>query len=397
MKKLMNKTFIVLLSILTIFLITLLAIFNIVLYNNHYKTAQEKLMRISKMPDRIKPFGDNSLEPLFIDSEIYIISFDNSYKIKQVRNFTSDGKSKEEIIELINKDFSYDKVNKISNLYINKYIYYMNQDRELIVINNSLDNSRLLGSLQLSVLIFILVEIIIIYISIFLTKWLIKPVKESFDKQKQFICDASHELKTPLSVILASAETIESDSNNDKWLSNIKEEAERMNKLVIDLLDLTRTEELKENEILEEKDLSKIIYKTTLKFESLIYENNLEIDCDIEEDVKFKCQEERIKQLLGILLDNAIKHSLEKSKIRVSLRKDKDEVILKVINRGNPILDEEKELIFERFYRSDKARNRQDNRYGLGLAIAKNIVTNHNGVIKVECKNGYTSFIVIFK
>ncbi len=397
MKKLRNKTFIILVTILTIFLSTLLVIFNSVLYNNHYNLAQDKLMRISKMPDRVNPFGDGASAPMFIDSEIYIISFDNRYNIKQVRNFSGDGKSENEIVRIVSKDYNSNKNNKIGNLYTNKYIYFLNNNRELFVINNSSSNVVLFGSLYLSVVIFVVIEIAIIYVSILLTKWLIKPVNETFEKQKQFICDASHELKTPLSVIMASVETLEKEPTSDKWLNVIKMESERMNKLVVDLLELTRTEELKVDEISEDVNLSKIILQTTLMFESLAFENGLDIETDIEDNIKFKCHGDRIKQLLGILLDNGIKHGLKNSKLKVNLKKEKDEIILKVSNRGNPIPDEEKSLIFDRFYRTDKSRNRNDNRYGLGLAIAKNIVVNHNGVIYVECKNGYTSFIVRFK
>ena len=118
---------------------------------------------------------------------------------------------------------------------------------------------------------------------------------------------------------------------------------------------------------------------------------------NIEDNIMFNCNSDKIRELLGILLDNAIKHSLEESKITVNLYSEKNNIILEVKNRGESIPKEDQGKIFDRFYRVDESRNRNDNRYGLGLAIAKNIVTSHNGKISVNCKNGYTTFKVIFK
>ena len=170
-----------------------------------------------------------------------------------------------------------------------------------------------------------------------------------------------------------------------------------MNKLVIDLLDLAKSENIDDKQNYSINNLSKIVEITSLTFESLVYENKLELETDIENKIMFKCNLDKIKQLLGILLDNAIKHSTDNSKIFVNLYNSKNNIILEVKNKGNEIPKEDQEKIFDRFYRIDESRNRNENRYGLGLAIAKNIVTNHNGKISVNCKNGYTTFKVIFK
>ena len=134
-----------------------------------------------------------------------------------------------------------------------------------------------------------------------------------------------------------------------------------------------------------------------LTFESLIYEKNINLEYDIEENINTKCDEDQIKQLVGILIDNAIKHSSTKGEIKVKLKKEKGNIVLTVTNKGEEIAKEDREKIFERFYRTDKSRNRNENRYGLGLAIAKNIVTNHNGEISANSENGYTTFKVIIK
>ena len=134
-----------------------------------------------------------------------------------------------------------------------------------------------------------------------------------------------------------------------------------------------------------------------LPFESLIYEKNIKLDYKLDENIYLKSDSSEIKQLMAILMDNAIKHSKSKGKIIVTLSKEKDNISLSVKNKGEPIPKGEEERIFERFYRVDKSRNRNDNRYGLGLAIAKSIVERHNGTIKAFSTDEYTTFEINFK
>jgi signal transduction histidine kinase len=122
----------------------------------------------------------------------------------------------------------------------------------------------------------------------------------------------------------------------------------------------------------------------------------VEIETDIEENINFKCSKDEMERLVSILIDNAIKHSDKETAIRVKLYKSKNSINLKVINSGNPIAKGDEEKIFERFYRADKSRERSENRYGLGLAIAKKIVTNHGGTIKASSNDNDTEFKVIF-
>ena len=403
MKKLKFKTFIILLIILTLFIISLLVIFNYQLYQRELNDVKKDLKEIETIHNNYYIVNDdviidgNNMKPMFINANVYVISFDSIHNITNITSYTDNGLSNAEIIKLATNFLNTNKKSDIGNLYTSRYAYYLTNKNNLIIMDNYIINNKLGDYFRMSLLIFILLEILIIYVSNILTKWLTKPVIESFSKQKQFIVDASHELKTPLAIITASAESLEMEPTEKKWLDNIKSESERMNKLVTDLLDLAKSENMEIKEKYNINNLSKIIEKTSLTFESLIYENKLEIEDNIDKDIMFSCNPDKIRELLGILLDNAIKHSTKNSKITVNLYKDKNNIILEIKNKGKEITKEDQEKIFERFYRVDESRNRSDNRYGLGLSIAKNIVTSHNGKISVNCKNGYTTFKVIFK
>ncbi len=398
MKKLKNKVFLVLFSMLSSFIFIILIIYNVTLYLNELNGLKENVDAIESVNSR--PFYQTDFydkDLMFMDLDVYVIRFDGDMNVISVYNYSDDDLTSDDIVN-ITKEYnkSYSRLEQI-NLFTAKYVLLMNSRNELIIINIENINSKLVFSLELSILIFILLELLTFYIVKLLTNWLIKPVEDAFEKQKQFIVDASHELKTPLSVIMTSAECLSKNPNEKKWLDNIQFETERMNKLVLDLLNLAKYDNSYDHRVLSVIDLSKLIEKSVLTFESLIYDKGLNLKYHIDQDVNFKCGDSEMKQLIEILVDNAIKHAYDKSTITVDLIKKKDEISLVIKNRGDKIPKEEQSKIFERFYRSDNSRNRNENRFGLGLAIAKNIVLSHNGKIYVECKNGYTSFISTFK
>lgn len=391
MNRLKTKTFCVIWMLLTVFSLILLFIFNHQIYQREKNDISETIIGISKI-------SNSHFErlPVFLDANAYVVYFDRSNTISKIVSYTNGGLSNNEV-GMLAVDYMNKKNKPSNNIYISDYIYYINDNNSLIIFDNSEVSNLLFKYLKVTLIIFLLFEIINVAISYKLTGWLVIPVIESFDKQKQFIYDVSHELKTPIAVIMANADMADENPNDKKWILNIKNESDRMNKLVVSLLDLLMSDNINEKENFSKINLSKSIEMSILTFESLIYENKLELDYEVDKNIYFNCNSDRIKQLFGILVDNAIKHAKSESKITIKLKKNKDSILLSVKNRGDAIPREDREKIFERFYRIDKSRNRNQNRYGLGLAIAKNIVNVHGGKIYVDCTRGYTTFIVNFK
>lgn len=406
MEKLKKKTFYTLFSILSMFLITIILFFNIQSYKKEYNGIKNNLTRIKgviggnpyKKPNNKDILIEELNNKIIMDYNVYTFILDKNNNIIDKISHNELG-FENEVIEQAKKilDINYNNKIKINCLYFSDISYNLKFGEYLIIINISNIKARLLSILLISFIISLLFELVIYYVCKKITKWITNPVEETFDKQKDFIADASHELKTPLAVIIASVDCIEECKENEKWINNIKIESNKMNNLITKLLDLSKSETINNKEIYTINNLSKIIEKRTLVFESLAFENNVEIESKIEKNIMFKCNNIEIDEVISILIDNAIKHSFKKSKIKVKLYKEKNNIIIEVTNKGDNIQPKEYEKIFERFYRNDQSRNRNSNRYGLGLAIAKNIVNNHGGQIKVFSENNNTTFRILFK
>ena len=394
MKKFKYKIFIIIFSILSIIALSSFVFSNVRNYYNQKRMINDILSR--RMIDIIPPFYDNNQPKIFLNYDIYTIILDKNGEYSEVINHTDNTIDEENIKKLSIDIIKNHKTNKyIGNLYFDKYSYVFTKNNTLIIINNSNINQELIKSFITSFIIIIIFEIIIFLISYILTKWVSKPVLETFENQNRFIQDVSHELKTPLSVLIASVDAYYKD-NDIKWISNIKNESERMSELVKNLLDLSQIENNKKMNFKEE-NISVLVETSILTSESLFYESKLKLKYNIEDNIKLVCNSIQIKQLVSILIDNAIKYSEEKGNVNILLKQDNKDIIFEIKNKGIAIKEEEREKIFERFYKSDESRNRDKNNYGLGLAIAKSIVENHNGKIEAYSKNGYTTFKVNFK
>lgn len=402
MKKLKNKVFVTIYLILTLSLISFILIFNIRNYasqkNNIYEHLKMANGTLKKEPPKMFEGNHFNKDIKFMDATIYTVLIDNHNNIKDIINHSNNNLSNSDINLLAIKILENDNIPNyhIKNLYFENYSYAYIRGNSLIIFDNFLIKQELLSYLGTSILIFIVLELLIIIVSKAITSWIIKPVRASFEKQKQFIADASHELKTPLSVIVASIEVLEENPNETKWIQNIKNESSRMNMLITDLLELASTEH-DDKQKYTVKNLSKIVELSVLTFEGKAFENNIKLDYKLDNDIMMNMNEDGIRQLIEILLDNAICHSFKGKKVIIRLTNQNNHILLEIVNSGKDIPKGEEEKIFERFYRIDKSRNRNENRYGLGLAIAKNIAENHNGKIEASSHNGKTTFKVFFK
>lgn len=266
----------------------------------------------------------------------------------------------------------------------------------VVIIDISSNMSLMRSLITISIIIIIFSILFVIVFTHFLSRWAIRPVKIAFENQQRFISDASHELKTPLTVISANADVLESEIGDNKWLDNIKTQSTVMNELVHDLLDLAKLDETSDDMEITEFDLSSIVLSKSLEFECTAFESGKTFEQNITDNLIYKGNEEAIKHLVSILIDNAIKHSNANGIVRVTLTTDGNRKIFQVYNTGNGIKNEEKDKIFNRFYRSDRSRSRETGGYGLGLSIAKSIVDAHNGSISVDGEeNKWISFTVI--
>lgn len=226
-------------------------------------------------------------------------------------------------------------------------------------------------------------------LAVFLARKIVQPLEESYRKQKQFISDAGHELKTPVSIVSANAELLARRLGDDPWLDNIRHENERMGNLITQLLDLARTEHTKPR--MELLDFSRLAAGDILPFESMAYEKGLLLNTRIPPGITVMGSRTQLSQLVSILMDNAIHHSKNGGEITVRLTQTRTAAVLSVSNPGDPIPPETARQLFERFYRADEARS-GGGHYGLGLPIAKAIAEAHGGRIELCCGGGLVEF-----
>lgn len=243
--------------------------------------------------------------------------------------------------------------------------------------------------------------LVFLVISIFLAKWAVKPVEHAWKQQKQFVADASHELKTPLTVIMTNAELMKSTDptkeEQDHLLQSIALMSRQMKQLVESMLLLAKSDTQQMPVHMITLNLGEILEDEVISFEGIFADRGLVLESFADVDIFVRGNEESLRQLIGILLDNAQKYSFPGSKTQVFLcRKEWNKCWLKVSNPGKEIPQEELQYIFQRFYRLDKARSR-DGSFGLGLSIAENITARHHGKIWAESQDGINSFIVELK
>ncbi len=224
----------------------------------------------------------------------------------------------------------------------------------------------------------------------------VRPVAESYAKQKQFVTDANHELKTPLTLVMTNLDILETEIGENEWVTDIRSEAERMRGLINQLVILSRMDEDKTNLELREFSMSDMVSEAVSEFEALIIEKEKMLHVEISPDIKYTGDENELRRVLFILLDNAVKYCDAGGQITVRLEKHKY-ISIYIENTYEAVNEVDLDRLFDRFYRNDKART-CDGSYGLGLSIAKAIVNQHKGTI-TACKkdNSNIEFKIVLK
>ena len=268
----------------------------------------------------------------------------------------------------------------------------------LVFADMSSENTTLDNLVKTSAMIGIFSFLVFLCISIFLSRWAVKPVAETWLRQKQFVADASHELKTPLTVIMTNAELLQGDEYDDSERKNFSKGillmSQQMRLLVENMLELARSDAEQTKQQMQPVNFSKLVLDLAISFEGVFVENGLTLESVIEPEITVRGNEQALQQVVDILLDNAQKYSRPGGETTVSLcHTGQNKCQLKVSNPGAAIPEEDLKKIFQRFYRMDKARSR-DGSFGLGLSIAESIVTQHKGKIWAESESGYNSFYV---
>lgn len=349
-------------------------------------------------PNKPRPDGNpnfnpdfNSETPMFQLSTFYTVAVSYEGDVLEIKN-ESPTVHTDEDLENLAKDIIKDSRNHGTKN--NLAFYKTDKDGYTLVAfkDNTVVNESAMTLFRYTLIFGALALVLFFFLSVFLARKIVNPLEEGYKKQKQFISDAGHELKTPVSVVSANAELLSREIGENQWLSNIQYENERMGMLVAQLLDLARTE----NVILqmEHLDFSRLVAGESLPFESVAYEKGLTLNNDITGNISVEGNSTQLKQVVSILLDNAIRHSKDKGEVWLILKKEHGLAKLSVINKGDEIPPQQRDHLFERFYRMDTARNSEDKHYGLGLAIAKAIATSHKGHIQVKCFNGFVEFCV---
>ena len=235
-------------------------------------------------------------------------------------------------------------------------------------------------------------------VSVLLARWAVAPVEKAWKQQRQFLSDASHELKTPLTVILSNAELLEASELPERprrWTENIRAESGRMKTLVEEMLTLARADNAPSASVSGDVSLSEIALDCALSFEPVAFETGKPLQYEIAPEIAVSGDAEKLRRLVSILLDNALKYGADGGAVSLTLEKSERQAKLTVSNPGAPIPPETLAHLFERFYRGDASRG-ESSGFGLGLSIADAIVKEHKAVIRAESDEISTRFLVLF-
>lgn len=309
-----------------------------------------------------------------------VIQGENEFTVEQIERIVSSAQ----------------KISTGSGSVDNLYYLVAVQDAETVLtaVDVSHKISDSISNFTTTSIVFIILFAVVSFFVVLSSYTILRPIKESFYKQQQFVSDASHELRTPITIISANADVLKSINNNpenDKYLDSVKTQTDRLNYLVGDMLTLAKNEEVITKKTVKKYrtvfSLSEETISCALSFEALIYENGKSLTTYVTQNLNGYGDAQGFRTVMGILLDNAVKYSAPNSAINLTLKKKGTRSVLIITNKGSQVHDQDSNKIFERFYRSDDSRSRESGGSGLGLAIAKAICDNNKW--KISAKSEY--------
>jgi sensory transduction histidine kinase len=360
--------------------------------NATYDKSVEDLKTISTLD--ISRFSEPQTNKVLKELQfipLFIVNIDESGVIlSQIKsNISMDDESFKSIVKIAHE--SQEDIGTIKSMDIRYYKKHFSLYEKISFIDISRDNNSLDNLFVVFIMTGVMTLIFFFFIILFLSNWALLPVEKTWNQQKQFIADASHELKTPLTVLLANMDILENNKSDTiqsqiKWIQASKQEAKQMKNLIEEMLFLAKSDANRVDNSKTTINVSDTLFSLILSMEVIAFEKNVIINyaSTIDENLYTVANEKQLMSLLSILLENASKYAYEETSITVKLKREQSKIKFEINNYGPVIPKNDIAHIFERFYRVDKSRNKEHGGYGLGLSIAKKITDENNMKISVE-------------
>jgi K+-sensing histidine kinase KdpD len=340
-----------------------------------------------KLPPNDLNFGFQMNEETQFETRYFVVNVNKDGSIREIDTSHIAAVSSEDAAGYASKVLSSSKNHGYKGIY--KYTVVDKPDGCMLVFMDCRSQIQMATLFLLTSCTVALINLLLVFIlvSIF-SKKAINPIIENMEKQKQFITDAGHEIKTPLAIISANADVLELTGGGNEWITSTRNQITRLDKLVKNLLTLSKTDEGNIKLVFTDFDLSDAVLEATGPFGTIAETQNKKFLMDIKPGLKLHGDEDSVHQLVSTLVDNAVKYSNEEGTIKISLSAAKRGAKIEVYNTTDEIDKENLDKLFDRFYRADSSRSRETGGYGIGLSIAKSIVQAHHGKISVRSEDG---------
>lgn len=393
-------------SALLILLLGTINILNIYYVGNQVDKKLEMISESEGNPDNLprnpsnipprEPFGQKNEYDTFMASNFFVVRFDRNGDIVYMDISRISSISEQEAKELAEKVYTKNDLSGKTDSF-----EYMVRDSRMgigkvvVFLDISGDIYSYIRVLFLSAVIGIACWLFMLLFVILLSKRAIRPIAENIERQKQFVTNAGHEIKTPLAIIQSNTEAMELYNGENKWSKNIKEQTVRLNEMMKNLLTLARMDENSANLILSDCLLSRLLVDYTECFRETLELRGITLQTSIQPMISLRANKEHITQLISVLMDNAVKYTNDNGNVFVSLEGNNKRIKLQFKNTCQQLPPAPPDKLFERFYRADEARTQKNGGYGIGLSVAQSITETYKGRISAEYENGNTIVFTI--